>query len=284
MISNELLKENVKIVFIDIDNTLYSGKKGYLPPENIRTINKLTSIHNINIVISTGRNLETSLPILNKFIKSEYMKYAIVSSGGKIYDFKNGKVIYNRPLGEEISNNLLNYFYDKNICYKFSYLSTFFRKRKFSIFESRIVKILFPKLQISNSIKIEEVDFSQIHKVIVFLGFNSFKRKKLENNLMEEFSDRVNIVEGGSKYFLELTEKPISKGYAAKKIMKNLGLDSNSAMALGDSLNDFELFKAVKYKFSPSKSNKELLKISDGKIKKASKGGVSKKLEEIFNS
>lgn len=104
------------------------------------------------------------------------------------------------------------------------------------------------------------------------LSDQAFRRPE-DEELIKKVKDYVSQSNLGIKiidtgYSLEITQKEVSKGKAAKILLEELGIDKVNSYAIGDSEADIELFMVVDYPIALANSSEELKKISKIKVNK----------------
>ena len=100
-------KDNIKILFCDVDETLVVNNE--VPEFNRLAIEKLKKTKNIKFVIATGRSITLSEKILKELdLYDKENEYSICGSGSAIYENKNTKLLYVRQLKEDFFLNYMN--------------------------------------------------------------------------------------------------------------------------------------------------------------------------------
>lgn len=74
--------------------------------------------------------------------------------------------------------------------------------------------------------------------------------KELDNveNIYKEKYDSGNAFRSGSNYF-DIVANGVTKGKALTELIKDLNIDPDKVVAVGDNMNDIEMLKAAKYGF-----------------------------------
>ena len=105
---------DMKIIFFDIDRTLYDPDTRSIPESTIKALKKLHDDPNIEIAIATGRafymlhNIEEIMDYINIF----------VLINGQII-IKDGETIYKNPMRKELVEEVVDCFNEKDMKYGF---------------------------------------------------------------------------------------------------------------------------------------------------------------------
>lgn len=284
MENEQVKKDNIKILFCDVDETLVV--KNEVPDYNKKAIEKLRKEKNIKFVIATGRSITLSEKIIKELdLYDKENEYSICGSGSVIYENKNNKILYVKQLKEELFYKLyelgkkfdifilfigLEYFY----IYKPS--ETEIKRRNF---EKAKYKVLDENFDLSELLKGKD-------KIIraCFGKENAFDylfniQKQIEEN--DEFKDYVDCFISSNQY-LEINPKGINKGEAVKWLCNHLNIKKEDTMAIGDSFNDISMIENVGFGCAVAGANEELKKSANYICEKKFDEGAVKEVIEKF--
>lgn len=82
-----------KIIFFDVDNTIYNNTKGEIPAQTKRLLHELSLKPDVILGLATGRGLK-KLEVIEDVL--HYFKYKVLINGS--YVMKNEAVIYDLPM------------------------------------------------------------------------------------------------------------------------------------------------------------------------------------------
>ena len=100
-------KTKYKIIFSDLDHTLLVND--HIPDFNLEAI-KRAKEKGVKFVLCTGRNFKIMKHLLGELnTENSENEYSICNSGSLIYENKNAKVIYSKPIEFEILKLLFEY-------------------------------------------------------------------------------------------------------------------------------------------------------------------------------
>ncbi|WP_160685028.1 Cof-type HAD-IIB family hydrolase [Clostridium sp. C2-6-12] len=255
-----------KAVFFDIDGTLYNPKIG-VPESTVKGICELKNKGNLAF-ISTGR---TRAIISEDLVDLGFD--GVLAACGTYVEYK-GKIIYNVDLKKEIIDKAVdilrrykvfcilegrNYLYmDDNVSSDYSEYSV----NKFkSMFGEKIRPITGEEHYVNKiTCKMDE--------------HSNFKEAYKELN--KEF-DPIYHNSG----LVELVPKGFSKAKGIEEIIKYLGIDINDTYAFGDSANDIDMLKYVKYGIAMGNSNSEILEMVEYKTDNIENNGIYNGLKKF---
>lgn len=227
--------DNVKCIFIDIDNTLTNNNK-----EVTNYTKEVLSKLNKYKIICTGRD---NLYAIQKSKDASCSNIVIADNGALIYDYDKNITIYEKPITNNILNKIWNYSFDNNIdCVyntkKGKHRSQIFQNNdyiKHDIIINDLKDIEEPITQIIASNK-------EYNKMIDFINYiSNIKELKINNTNINK------KIDPNKSYYCDINISEVSKGIAAKKLIKYLNINFDDTMAIGDSENDISLFENINF-------------------------------------
>ncbi|MCF7925694.1 MAG: Cof-type HAD-IIB family hydrolase [Candidatus Izimaplasma sp.] len=219
---------NKKIIFFDIDRTLYNPNTKSIPKSTIKALKKLHNTPNIEIAIATGRAYYM-LHIIEE-IKPFIDIYILIN--GQII-MKDGDTIFTNPLTKEEVRKVVTLFEQNNLKYGFlgehnETLNIVDEKGK-RAFE--LVSMNIPKV---------DPDFYKHHDIYQMWAFCERKNHcQYITNL-----NSLNVVPWLGDGF-DVLSKGMSKKEGIKKILDILNISKEYAYAIGDGENDIEMLDYI---------------------------------------
>ena len=259
--------KNIKIVFIDLDSTL-TIKPGKIDIKNKLIFERLGKI-GIPIVINTGRPLPYTIPICKQFGTSNYV---ITSNGAEIYNYLTKKVIYRSELSKD---NLIKL--DELIKkYNLMYMANGIEKRYTNKSEDNKGFIVSEKLS--------EIDDTIAQVVLESYSLDNMKllRKDLETETNLKIANKTKHIEENKLLYYDIVNDGVDKGTALEKLCNYLNIETDRAMAIGDSDNDISMLKKAGYKVAVANASENLKKESNMITLSNKQNGVSTILNELF--
>ena len=230
--ANNIHAEQIKLVFFDIDETLYVKDKAYVPPSVYTAIRKLKE-RGIVPGIATGRARGVFPREIDELIEQENINMMVTINGQ--HNSYQGKVIERHPIAIAKIERLIEFFEQHRIIYAF-------------ISNERIaVSAITPEMQaalnpITTEYVVDKQHYRQ-HEVYQMLAFYDASQDALI---------QASGVLGGDlkvlrwhKYSVDVLEDAGSKARGIDTLARHLGYTADNVMAFGDGINDSEMIAHV---------------------------------------
>lgn len=230
--ANNIHAEQIKLVFFDIDETLYVKDKAYVPPSVYTAIRKLKE-RGIVPGIATGRARGVFPREIDELIEQENIDMMVTINGQ--HNSYQGKVIERHPIAIAKIERLIEFFEQHRIIYAF-------------ISNERIaVSAITPEMQaalnpITTEYVVDKQHYRQ-HEVYQMLAFYDASQDALI---------QASGVLGGDlkvlrwhKYSVDVLEDAGSKARGIDTLARHLGYTADNVMAFGDGINDSEMIAHV---------------------------------------
>ena len=255
-----------KAVFFDIDGTLYNSSIG-VPESAVQGIRELKKNGHLTF-ISTGR--------ARAMIPQELVDLGfdgVLAACGTYVEYE-GNVIYNLVLEKSISDNVINTLKKHNI---------------FCVLEGQDYLYMDESEDFDGdefSVKALKKQFGDKIKPITGIDYR-FNKITCKTNEHSDFKEAYKIMEKDfdciyhNAEFIELVPKGYSKAKGIEEIIKQLGVDIEDTYAFGDSLNDIDMLKYVKYGIGMGNSSPEVLEIVNYKTDTIENDGIYNGLKQF---
>lgn len=234
-----------KLIFLDIDGTLYSTKTGSIPSSAEKAI-QLARKNGHKVFLCTGRALSEVQKYLNYDIDG-----FILGAGGMVY--ADGKQIYNHPIDRENVTRIKKRILKSGLGYCLegaagSYCSPIAYEKLLKYFSggetdrNKQIQLCMENGTYPETFEAEEVD--SIYKICAYGDAFDEKYKKLESLLEKPFILTLAVDHPDENLCIaEVTNKDVNKGKAIEKILEHYNEESFNAIGIGDSANDIPMFK-----------------------------------------
>lgn len=271
----------IKLIALDLDNTLL------LPDKKLSHRNKciLQTLHHhhIKIVLTTGRPLPNTKPILDQLNFTEKDDYVILFNGGLIKNLSNNNILLNK------------YFSIKNIQHILLILKSLSlpidlvtQNHVYSIKEygqsaySQLISRSLPYSQINLSVLNTHTNF-QFNKFVVCATSEqlSHLEKILSNSPL--INNQFNFVRS-RRILLEFVPKNVNKALALNALLEHLSLTPDNLMAFGDEENDIEMIKLARLGVAMGNAIPKVKAAADFQTLDNVHDGVSEFLESYFRN
>ncbi|MCT2537058.1 Cof-type HAD-IIB family hydrolase [Aquibacillus koreensis] len=263
-----------KMIALDLDDTLLRDD---LSISN-RTKDALMHAQEmgIKVVLASGRPTFGMMPIAKELRLADYGSYIISFNGGKVINCKSQEAIFSSGLSvtdvqklytisqrEEV--NILTYVGDEIITAN---------EDAYTTIESNITGL--PVKAVNDFPASIE---NQVVKVLMVGEPNKLAEteKKLQAELDEEFS-----VMRSKPYFLEFTEKGVTKATSINELIKRYGIKREEVIAIGDSYNDQEMIVFAGLGVAMDNAPDDIKAVADVVTDSNMNDGVAKIVEEYI--
>lgn len=221
----------IKIVFFDIDETLFMKNHDFLPDSIIPALKKLQEA-GIIVAIATGR-VYCSFPYkIHKLIK-ELNIDAFVTANGQHVEYK-GKILRENKISKTIIKDIVTFFDKNHIEYAF--------------INNQTLAVSNPTKKLTNALNpittnyiIDKVFFEN-NDVLQLLSFTDESQDQLiEDSKLLKGLKTIRWHQDS----LDIFDANGSKAEGIEVLANYLGFNMNNVMAFGDGLNDIEMLTRV---------------------------------------
>lgn len=256
MVNCKIQNSGYKVLALDVDGTL---------ARNDRTISELTlqtllkaQQQGIRIVIASGRPAFGIKPIADLLHLDEYGGFILSYNGGEIWDWKEGKRIYSKPLPDKAipviycncrengldvmtycGENIVTESAD-NKYIRLSSLRNKMQIRKVASFPDDIDRPVFKCMIVG-----EPDTLSQIEP------------------LLNEKLTGVAVAFRSEPFYLEVVPEGIDKATCLQYLLHHLNVDRNALIACGDGYNDISMIKYAGLGVAMGNANEQVKQSAD---------------------
>ena len=279
----------MKLIGIDLDGTLLNSKNE-ISKENIDALKSIANKDGYYVYICSGRPADNIQKILDK------------------YDLDMPRVGSNGGIGFEGDNILFEFAFERNAALKvyeaikdYPFL-TYNRLGRFG--ESNHLEKLEKLFKESEEYLTEEElnSFAKYKNGLVFNKFDDFyemvddknhqifkffmympimeTKKEIQKKLVG--AEGINCTES-ERTNLEIVPDNVNKGKVFEYLEKHLGLERSTRIAIGDSLNDLEMFEMADYSFGMDNAHPDIKALASHKVANNDEHGVAEAIEIIKN-
>lgn len=231
-------KSNIKIIFTDLDWTLFDHNQLKYIDSGLRSLQKARD-NGVKVIICTARcySSMTRVDALNTIPHDGY-----ICSGGGVA-IAEGHYIYRHHLDNKLVRALLDEFAKRNmVAQLISYNGAFLNKE-----ENDISKIYYDNwLEYRPSVK--QYNDEEVTSILLFA-------KEGDEKFLSKYPVYVYRF---FEYGLDITDRPFIKSEGVKAILDYYGFSKDEAAAFGDDIADIEMFNEVKYGVAVGNAKDEL--------------------------
>ncbi|CAG9481764.1 haloacid dehalogenase-like hydrolase, putative [Plasmodium vivax] len=251
-VSRENLKDEIKILFTDIDGTLLNSDHK-LSPQNMQTIIKAKE-KGIKIVLATGRPTFSVQGVIGEELKKNDLKLfpGIYLNGCITYDEKGERII-DHVLNDELKMDIYNFSKKEKFdqyCIWYTLEKTFCFTINDEIRSYMNVEIVTPEI-------INEETFKTLRVYKVLMCLNEQNVCSVFQSCKDLFAHKINVANTFMNY-IELFHQKTNKFEGVKKICESYNISLNNALVIGDGENDMEMLEGVPTSVSPSNASEKV--------------------------
>ena len=242
-------RDQIKVVFFDIDDTLFMKQRDFLPATVPVFMRKLKE-NGIIPAIATGRTRCAFPHKLKQVIEQEGIDL-FVTMNGQMASYR-GQVIEKHVIPTEKIRHLVHFFEQHNMPYAFVSDHTVAVSERNSVVQFAMDPIL--KDYIVDKAFFEANDIGQV------LPFYRAEHDELVQN--SGVLDGLRVVRWHEDS-VDLFDAEGSKARGIQAVVKHLGLQMDNVMAFGDQLNDLEMLSTVGVGVAMGNGHEKLKAIAD---------------------
>ena len=223
------------LIALDMDGTLCNDEK-VIPQENIDAIIEMQK-QGKTVAIVTGRPESGILPFIKDLRLEEFGGYVVSYNGGRIYNVKEDKILYNCPFPKEFLPEVFRIVGDSSI----TVTSPLDKKivagnslNDYSYTESRIVGLPFEFVDDFVNIDVSMNKLLLVDDPTVISKYLPVLQKEFEPKLHVFLSE---------PFFIEITPANVNKGQGLHALAEITGIPVSKMIAMGDSYNDIEMLR-----------------------------------------
>lgn len=238
--------KDIKTIAIDVDGTLFNEDSVIMP----KTKKALLELQDkgIHIILCSGRPVKSMLDIAEEMGLKNHHGVVVSNNGAVGYDVRDHKVIYDTPIDHDLAVEVLKSFEGRNIWPMVEdgdYMLVSDVYEGVVTLNDKLMNITEIEARAGHYLLKEskeiynEIDFN-VNKILTIV--EPAETEEIVKEYQEKYGDRLYVVQT-APFYMEFMRPEISKAYGLKK----LGIDPDTLMSFGDSMNDREMLVYSKY-------------------------------------
>lgn len=228
-----------QILALDLDGTLTNSKKEISKPtrEALIDIQK----NGKKVVLASGRPTVGVMPLADELKLQKYGGYVLSFNGGHITDCRSGRVIYNRPLSDDIVAPLYHiakkYSGVDILAYTDDALLSGIKPNRYTDIESFVEKM--PVVEIDDFPgKVTEPG----NKLLITGDADTIEQLKKE--VTSYFRSYLSVY-CSDPFFLEIMPPGVDKAHSLLRLLTAIGMKAEEMICCGDSYNDLTMIETA---------------------------------------
>lgn len=227
-----------KILVLDLDGTLTNKEKKVTLPtrQAIRTIQEQGHI----VVLASGRPTPGVLPVAEELELGNYGGYILSFNGGRIIRCRDGEVLYNQMLPDDIVPEIFAMADELGIgmmTYDSKGILANLHHDEFMELEAFITHLDLHHYEVP----MEHFNAS-VNKCLGTAPV--LEAPEVKKKFEARFGHRIHV-DRSEPFFIELLPMGVNKAASMERLCEILGLSMDNAIACGDGYNDISMIKAA---------------------------------------
>ena len=288
-----------KLIAVDLDGTMLNS---YVEvTENTKRVLKQTKQKGAEVVIVSGRSIDSIKYIASEIDSSKYM---IAGNGAVVYDRSQNKILYEKYIPKNKALDIIQICEENSIYYNvytnktiiadgLRYNVLYYYKENLKKEDQKKTHITLVE-NIENYIK-EMNEDEKIMKIFICdknkTVFNSIVRKfsAIEDiDILDVSHMARKVIKQGTEdipieyYYTEISMKDVDKWYALEFLIKKLGIQKEEVMAIGDNVNDRKMIEEAGKGIVMGGSTPKVSEVADYITLDCNNEGVAKAIEKFI--
>lgn len=229
--------KDIKFVITDLDNTLLNNKKN-VSTLNLKAIQQLKE-KRIFFGLASGRDYQSVFDLSKEWGIAHFIDIVIGGNGLQIFQPQSNHLICQKKISSNVAWKIHETFKNSGGCYFARNGADRFQESKDPDLHADAIKYQEPE----NIVDLHEyLSTHDVDKVSIFCQPDQMNRmKEIAKHL---HSLPISMMQSSS-HLLEFMDKDTNKGSALKIACTQLDIPLQSAMAFGDTTNDYSLIEAA---------------------------------------
>jgi len=224
-----------KMIVLDLDDTLLQDDHTISP----RTKQALMEAQQlgVKVVLASGRPTSAMVAIADELNLKDYGSFILSFNGAKITNCQTGEELFSSTLSPETAHQLYELSRREDV-WIHTYVGDFIvteALNQYTTIESEITGLEVFEVD-------SFIDSVNVPVVKVLMVDDPDKLAKVENKLQHELAEELSVMRS-KPFFLEFTEKGVTKGTSLNHLIGQLGILREEVIAIGDSYNDLAMIE-----------------------------------------
>ena len=288
-----------KMIAVDLDGTMLNSYGEVT--ENTKRVVKQTIQRGTDVVIASGRSIDSIKSIAEEIGSSQYM---IAGNGAVVYDIRTNQILYEKYIPKSKAIDIIKTCEQNSIYYNVytnkSIIADSLRYNVLYYYKENLKKEEAKKTRITlvdNVPKyIEEMKNEKIMKIFI-----CDRTKSVFNSIVKKFSDLSDldvldvshmsrkVIKQGTVdipieyYYTEISMKNVDKWNAIQFLMNKLGIQKEEVMTIGDNMNDKKMIQEAGLGVTMKGSSPSVTEVADFITEDNNHEGVAKAIERFVD-
>ena len=284
----------IKLIVSDMDGTLLNSKH-QISKENLKAIRRAEEM-GICFAIATGRMYEDVEPLL----KENDLKCQCIAMNGAEYRNEEAIILKSIDINKYKSIEILDCIKKYDLCvqiYTSEGLFTTSNEKEALMGMAYRLRAFEPKITMEKAIEMAKLE-SHFTRLKYVTHINDFLNSGIKIGKFIVFYDGIDILKklkldlealGGlaiSSSFstnLEINNIDAQKGYILSKVIKEMKLEREEVMIIGDGLNDYSMFEQFTITFAMANARTKIKEVAKYITDTNDNAGVAKAIYKVLD-
>lgn len=254
-----------KIVFFDIDDTLYIKDENRVPSSIASALTALKDTGTL-VAIASGRSIGVIPPVVKDLIDNIGIDLLLTINGG--YNLYQGKPFLDFPLCREKVESITAKLAADGIGYACMTHDTIFAMSNTDELRTALASLHIPYQFIDR----DQFDFGQsVYQILAFYAEGTYTPTLPPNTKTVRWHECA----------VDILDQDGSKARAIRAVLDKLGIDPQDSCAFGDGLNDIEMLKLVGAAIAMGNAHEQLKAHADIICARHDEDGIAKILAQL---
>lgn len=263
---------DIRLIIVDLDGTLLKDDHT-MSDKNRDTLRKAIE-QGVEVVLATGKTRASA----EEIIKELNLKTPGVYVQGTMVYNSDGTIRWQQKIDSYTARRAINYA-ESNGFQALIYSGNRLIARRNEGAIADLAKYHEPEPQGVGPL-VNIIEDTVINKIIL-LGGSESKIKALRWQLNQQIGTQVAFTHTAINSHLEILPKGISKGIGVQKVLKELNVEAQHVMAIGDAENDRDMLKLVGLGVAVGNATEALKEVADEIVKSNEEDGVAEAVEKF---
>lgn len=251
----------IKTIAVDLDGTLIDSSQN-IQPKTKEALIKLQD-EGIRLILVSGRPFRSMVRHAESLGISKHHGVILSNNGGLAYDFENKKIIFDSPMDSKLVREILEEAKDNDIMpvledgdyllaedIEAGMVNWRGSPKNMIIHEAEIGG--FKLKEVRPLTKVADLPYNRILAIVEPANMD-----RVLPYYIEKYKGRLNVDKSAPSH-LQITDPNVSKANG----LKRMGVDPETLMAFGDSINDISMLKFAKISVAMGRAEDEVKAIA----------------------
>ncbi|TKD68229.1 Cof-type HAD-IIB family hydrolase [Pseudalkalibacillus hwajinpoensis] len=263
-----------KMIVLDLDDTLLNTKQ-MISVRNKEALMKAQEA-GLKVVLASGRPTFGMIPFAEELSLADYESFILSFNGGKIINCHSNEEFFSQTLTIEAVQRLYEISLHEDV-----YIHTYIGDEIITAEENPYTTIESELTGLPIKVVDSFMDGVTAPVVKVLMVGEPEHLKKVEKKLQKELGEEFSVMRS-KPYFLEFTDKGITKATSLEKLINECEIKREEVIAVGDSYNDQEMIEFAGLGVAMGNAPDDIKKISDYIADTNENDGVAKVVEKFL--